>query len=138
MIENILIVSSKRILKRDLVRYGIYELRKKTKVKIIDISRLLKNKSYFLSKKISNQDIYEIANFNQLFKFLKNNKFSHSIVYTGNNIYELLVKIILFCFKIKIIRYIGAHRPNLFQSGKNVNNANNIFNKSFNFRIFFF
>ncbi len=51
MSKYILILSSTRIQKRDLERFGVKFLKTKKKVAILDLSNLLKNRSILIYKK---------------------------------------------------------------------------------------
>ena len=122
MSKYVFIFSSVKIQKRDYKRYGVKYLKKKKKVLILDLSNLLNNRSSLIYKKFVSKDILEINRFKDLIIFFQNKKNSYAIDYLGNSFKEILIRLILVWFNIKIIKYLGTLRPPILFKHINRNN----------------
>ena len=122
MSNHILILSSTRIQKRDLERFGVKYLKAKKKVTILDLSSLLKNRSILIYKKKNYSNVVEINSFKELICFIRNKKNSYAFDYIGNSFSEIIIKFILIYFKIKIIKYTGGIKPPILYNHIDANN----------------
>ena len=125
MSEHIFIISPRRFQKRDIERFGVKYLKKKKRVTMLDVSNLINNRSSLFYKKIRNINIKEIKSYKELINFFKNKESSYAIDYSGYSIKEIIIKLLLVWFDIKIIRYLGGLKPPILY--KHVDQNNKIF-----------
>ncbi len=122
MTKFFFVIASKRIQKIDIKRNEFYYLSKKKKVIFLDISTLLRDRSSLIFKKLRFTSIKEIKNYKDLISTLKNKQNSYALDYTNNSLKEILVKLILIWFDIKIIKYVAGLKPSILYRHIDKNN----------------
>jgi len=122
MTKFFFIITSKRLQKTDIIRNEFHSLSKKRKVLFLDISALMRDRSLLIYKKVKSTSVKEIKYYRDLISILKNKENSYALDYTNNSIKEILVKFILICFKIKIIKYSAGLKPSVLYNHIDKNN----------------
>jgi hypothetical protein len=122
MTKFFFVITSKKIQKIDIIRNELNLLSKKRKVLFLDISALMRDRSSLIYKKIKSPSVKEIKYYRDLISILKNKENSYALDYTSNSLKEILVKFILICFNIKIIKYSAGLKPSVLYNHIDKNN----------------